>query len=49
MTHHNHYYLFDSLSRDSRGLSEVDGTSVLMKFSDLSEAENYIQVFFSRV
>ena len=49
MTHHNHYYLFDSLSRDSRGLSEVDGTSVLMKFSDLFEAENYIQVFFSRV
>ena len=24
----------------------VDGTSVLMTFSDLSEVENYIQVFY---
>ena len=46
MKHHNHFYLFDSHSRDSRGLSVVDGTSVLMKFSDLFEVENYIQVFY---
>ena len=43
--HHNHFYLFDSHSQDSRGLSVVDGTSVLMKFSDLIEVEIYIQVF----
>ena len=46
MKHHNHFYLFDSHSRDSRGLSVIDGTSVLMKFSDLFEVENYIQVFY---
>ena len=46
MKHHNHFYLFDSHSRDSRGLSVVDGTSALIKFSDLFEVENYIQVFY---
>ena len=45
MKHHNHFYLFDSHSRDSRGLSVVDGTSVLMKVSDLFEVENYIQAY----
>ena len=43
---HNHFYLFDSHSRDSRDLSMVDGTSVLMKFSDLFEVEIYVQVFY---
>ena len=46
MKHHNHFYLFDSHSRDSRRLSVVDATSVLMKFSDFFEVENYIQVFY---
>ena len=46
MKHHNHFYLFDSHSRDSRGLSVVDGTSVLMKVSDLFEVENYIRAFY---
>ena len=46
MKHHNHFYLFDSHGRDSRGLSVVVRTTVLMKFSDLSEVENYIQVFY---
>ena len=45
MKHHNHFYLFDSHSRDSRGLSVVDGTSVLMKVSDLFEVENHIQAY----
>ena len=45
MKHHSHFYLFDSHSRDSRGLSVVDGTYVLMKFSDLFEVKNYIQDF----
>ena len=31
----NCYYLFDSNSRDERGLSVVYGTSVLIKFRDL--------------
>ena len=44
--HHNHFYLFDSHCRDSRGLGMVDGTSVLIKFSDLFEVGNYIQVFY---
>ena len=46
MKHHNHFYLFDSQSRDLRGLSVADGTSALMKFSDLFEVQNYIQDFY---
>ena len=42
----NCYYLFDSHSRDERGLSVIDGTSVLMKFIDLFEIEKYIQVAY---
>ena len=46
MKHHNQFYLFDSHSPDSRDRSVIDGNSVLMKFSDLFEAENYIQVLY---
>ena len=46
MKHHNHFYLFNSHSRGSHGLSVVDGTSVLMKCFDLFKAENQIQVFY---
>ena len=42
----NCYHLFDSHSRDERGLSVIDGTSVLMKFNDLFEIEKYIQVAY---
>ena len=46
MKQNNYFYLFRSQSRDERGLSGVGGTSVLIKFSDLREVENYIQVFY---
>ena len=39
----NFYYLFDSYSRDERGMSVINGTSVFMKFNDLFEIEKYIQ------
>ena len=39
----NCYYLFDSHSSDERGLSVVDGTSVLMKCKDLYEIEKCLQ------
>ena len=42
----NCYYLFVSPSRDERGFSVVDGTSVLMKFKDLYELEKYLQVAY---
>ena len=42
----NSYYLFDSHNRDERGLSVIDGTSVLMKFNDIFEIEKYIQVAY---
>ena len=42
----NCYYLFDSHSRDERGLSVVDGTSVLMKSRDLYELEKYLQLAY---
>ena len=45
----NCYYLFDSHSRDERGFSVVDGTSVLMKFMDLYELEKYLQVLIYNI
>ena len=38
-------YVFDSHSRDLRGLSVPDGTSVLLQFDSLYQLEKYIQVF----
>ena len=43
----NYSYLFDSSSHDEKGLSVIDGTSVLMKFNDFFENEKYIQVAYS--
>ena len=40
----NCYYLFDSHSCDERGLSVVNGTSVLMKLRDCYELEKHLQV-----
>ena len=42
MKQHSYFYIFDSYSRDERGLSLVGGTSMLLKFSDLTEVEKYI-------
>ena len=38
--------LFDSYSRDERGLGVIDSTSVLIKFNDLFEIKKYIQVAY---
>ena len=46
MKQHNYFYLFDSHSRDERGLSAAGGTSFLLKFSHLMEVDKYIQVFY---
>ena len=37
-------YFFDSQCRYSRGLSVADGSSVLLKFANILQLENYIQV-----
>ena len=42
--HSRSYYIFDSHSRDSRGFTVSNGTSVLLKFSCLQQVENYIEV-----
>ena len=42
----NCHYLFDLHSRDERGFSVVDGTSVLMKFRDFYELGKYLQVAY---
>ena len=42
----NCYYLFDSHSRDERGLSVIVETSVLMKFRNLYELDKYLQVAY---
>ena len=39
----NCFYLFESHSRNERGLSIADGTSALVKFNDLFKTEKYIQ------
>ena len=38
------YYFFDSHSRDTRGLAVSDGSSVLLKFWNIQQVKNYIQV-----
>ena len=45
MKQHNHFYSFDSHSKDERRLGLAWGTSVSIKFPDLLEFEKYIQVF----
>ena len=42
----NLYYLFALQSPHEKGLSIVDGTSVIMEFNDLFEIEKYIQVAY---
>ena len=42
----NKFYLFDSHSCDGRGFCVSDGTSVLLRFRNLSEVERYIQVAY---
>ena len=42
----NCYYLLDSHSCDERGLSVVNGTSVLMKLRDCYELEKHLQVAY---
>ena len=42
----NCFYLFESHSRNERGLSIADGTSALVKFNDLFKTEKYIQVAY---
>ena len=39
-------YLFDSHSRDERGLAVQDGSSVVLKFENLFQLENYIQAVY---
>jgi len=41
-----YFYLFDSHSRDERGLTVPDGKSCLLKFANINELEKYIQVFY---
>ena len=41
-----HIYIFDPHSRDNQGFVSPNGTSVLLKFKTLSDAENYYKHFF---
>ena len=42
----NKFYPFDSHSRGGRGFCVSDGTSVLLRFHNLSEVERFIQVAY---
>ena len=44
LPHSNSIFLFDSHSRDERGLFVSNGYSVLLKFSSLIQVENYIRM-----
>ena len=46
MSLQNFFYVFDSHSRDERGLNIPNGRSVLLKFSYIFEIEKYIQVAY---
>ena len=46
MSLQNSFYVFDSHSRDERGLNIPNGRSVLLKFSYIFEIEKYIQVAY---
>ena len=49
MPHSNSIFLFDSHSRDERGLFVSNGYSALLKFSSLIQVENYIRVLYLAV
>ena len=36
------YFLFDSHARNTLGMPDTDGTSILLQFDDITELENYI-------
>lgn len=40
------FFVFDSHSRNSLGIPTVDGFSLLMQFSDLTQIERYLQVAY---
>ena len=44
--HNNFFYLVDSHTSDMRGLSNADGTSVLLKFASILEFESHIKVVY---
>ena len=46
MSLQNFFYVFDSHSRDERGLNIPNGRSVLLKFRYIFEIEKYIQVAY---
>ena len=46
MSLQNFFYVFDSYSRDERGLNIPNGRSVLLKFRYIFEIEKYIQVAY---
>ena len=40
------YYVFDSHSRDERGIPSAHGFSIVMKFRSLSQIEKYIKYIY---
>ena len=43
--HNNFFYLVDLHSRDMRGLSNGDGTSVLLKFASLLDVRAILKLY----
>ena len=46
MSLQNFFYVFDSHSRDERGLNIPNGRSILLKFRYIFEIEKYLQVVY---
>ena len=42
-------YIFDSHSRDFRGLPHPSGTSILLRFNSVIDAEEYIKLIFIKL
>ena len=45
----NHFYVFDSHSRNSKGFHDPNGKAILFKFCSITSVNNYLKVFYSSI
>ena len=45
----DHFYVFDSHSRNSKGFHDPNGKAILLKFCSITSVNNYLKVFYSSI
>ena len=45
----DHFYVFDSHSRNSKGFHDPNGKAILLKFCSITSVNNYLMVFYSSI